>query len=236
VPRYLSIAEELAVEVSGLAAGARVPGEHDVMRRCGVGRSTARAALQELERRLVVRRVRGAGTFVNRRIDYVIAHDQPPSWHDTVRAAGATPRSVVRGIEVVGLPPEPAALLGLPAGTPAHRVRRRSYVDDLPAGCLHEWVPVRTVPDLAPALHAAESLDRVLRQVGRVSPVRSWTRVSLDVPPEEVFGELGMDSTGPIWRVESLSRDGAGGPPVMCSSSWLRADALRVVVELGRTR
>jgi DNA-binding GntR family transcriptional regulator len=231
--RYLDIAEQLATELAGLPTGARVAGEHDITLRFGVGRAAARAALQELERRLLVRRIQGAGTFVNRRIDYVISHDRRPSWHETVAAAGAQPRTVVLGVDVVGLPEEPAALLDLPFGTPAHRLRRQSYIDDLLAAASHEWIPVATVPELGAALHAAESVDLVLRQVGRVQPVRSWSRVSLDVPPPDVIVGLQMESTAPVWLVESLSRDGETGLPVMCSSSWMRADALRVVVELG---
>lgn len=231
--RYLDIAAELAAELVGLAPGTRIEGEHEIMRRFGVGRAAARAALQELERRLLVRRVQGAGTFVNRRIDYIISHDRRPSWHETVAAAGARPRSVVCGVDVVPLPADRAELLQLAPGTPAHQLRRLSYIDDLLAASSYEWVPVATVPELGAALHAVESLDVVLRQVGRVDPVRSWSRVSLDVPPADVLASLQMEASTPVWLVESVSRDGGSGPPVMCSSAWMRADALRVVVELG---
>lgn len=234
--RYLDIAEELAAELVGLPAGARIVGEHDITRRFGVGRAAARAALQELERRLLVRRVQGAGTFVNRRIDYVISHGRRPSWHETVAAAGARPRSVVRGVDVVALPADRAELLQLPAGTPAHRLQRQYYIDDLFAASSNEWIPVATVPELGAALHAADSLDVVLRQVGRVAPVRSWSRVSLDIPPPEVLGVLQVDATTPVWLVESVSQDSGTGRPVMCSNAWMRADALRVVVELGEER
>ena len=232
------IAAQLADELRGRPAGARVAGEHELMARFGVGRAAARAALQELERRLLVRRVRGAGTFVNRRIDYVLSRDRRPSWHETVAAAGARPRSVVRDVQVLGLPAEPADRLGLPVGVPAHRLRRQSYVDDLLASFGTEWVPVAVVADLGPALHVEESLDAILRQLGRlggrrIRPVRSWSRVSLDVPPPEVFEALQSESSAPAWRVESVSRDEDTRAPVMCSSAWMRADAVRVVVELG---
>lgn len=232
----LDIAEQLADELRGGAPGSRVLGEHELMRRFGVGRAASRAALQELERRLLVRRVRGAGTFVNRRIDYVLARDRRPSWHETVTAAGARPRSVVRDVSVTPLPDDLAARLRLPPGTPAHRLRRQSYIDDLLASCSDEWVPVATVPELGHALHVEESLDAVLRQQGGVRPVRSWSRVSLDVPPAEQLDGLGLESTAPAWLVESLSRDADTRRPVMCSSSWMRADAVRVVVELGDER
>lgn len=229
----LDIADRLAGEIGGRPAGSKVAGEHELMHRFDVGRSAARAALQELERRLLVRRVRGAGTFVNRRIDYVLSRDRRPSWHETVTAAGARPRSVVRDVAVADLPPEQATRLDLPPGTPAHRLRRQSHIDDLPASVSDEWVPMATVPELGPALHVEESLDAVLRQQGRVCPVRAWSRVSLDVPPADVLEGLGLESSAPAWLVESLSRDAGTGRPVMCSRSWMRADAVRVVVELG---
>lgn len=141
--------------------------EHAIIRRYGVGRASVRVALQELQRRLLVRRVRGAGTFVNRRIDYVISQRRRPSWHGTVTAAGARPRSVVRDIENLPLPADVATLLDRPAGSRAFRLVRQSYIDDLLASWSHEWVPVELVADLQLAMHAVESLDEVLHQVGR---------------------------------------------------------------------
>ncbi|MCQ8187078.1 GntR family transcriptional regulator [Streptomyces rugosispiralis] len=74
--RYLEIAERLSAELAECAHGTRVAGEAEIARRFGVGRAAARAAVQELERRFVVRRTQGAGTFVNRRIDYVISPER----------------------------------------------------------------------------------------------------------------------------------------------------------------
>lgn len=233
--RYLEIADTLAAELVGLPPGTRLDGEHGITQRFGVGRTAARAALQELERRLLVRRVQGAGTFVNRRIDYTISHDRRPSWHETVTAAGGRPRSVVRGIDALPLPAERAAVLELSPGTPSYRLVRQSYIDDLLAARVHEWVPLGVVADLDLAMHAVESLDLVLRQMGRVSPVRAWCRVSLDVPPAEVRRGLEMEASQPLWLVESVSRDAVSGRPLMCSRTWMRADAVRVVVELGST-
>jgi len=231
--RYQEIADELATELVGLAPGTRVAGEHSISRRFGVGRAAARSAVQELERRLLVRRVQGSGTFVNRRIDYVISHSLRPSWHGTVAAAGAHPRTVVRDIACTPLPAEVAARLARPAGSPAYRLVRQSYIDDLLASCTHEWLPREVVEELELAMHTVESLDEVLRQLGRVSPVRAWCRVSLDVPPPEVLLRLRMEASQPAWLVESVSRDAVTAAPVMCSSAWMRADAVRVVVEMG---
>ncbi|TCP53614.1 DNA-binding GntR family transcriptional regulator [Tamaricihabitans halophyticus] len=230
--RYLEIAEELGRELDGCTPGTRVASEHEITTRFGVGRATARAAVQELERRLVVRRVQGSGTYVNRRIDYVISHRRPPSWTATVTAAGAKPRALVKDVDQIPLPDDRAARLARPAGSLAHRVIREFYIDDLLASWVHEWIPVDLVPDLDLALHAVDSIDLVLRQMGRVSPVRAWCRVSLDVPPSEVLRGLRMEASQPAWLVESASRDASSGQLLMCSDSWTRADAVRVVVEL----
>ncbi|MDT7623700.1 MAG: GntR family transcriptional regulator, phosphonate transport system regulatory protein [Pseudonocardiales bacterium] len=233
--RYLEIANRLAIELADCPPGARVASEPELADRFGVGRAAARSALQELERRLLVRRVQGAGTFVNRRIDYVISHSRPPSWHATVAAAGATPRSQVKSVQRTVLPAGRAEQLDCPAGTAAYRIVRNFFIDDLLASWTEEWIPVDVSPDLDLAVHAVESIDLVLRQMGRVCPVRAWCRVSFDIPPEDVLRGLRMEASVPVWQVDSVSRDGETGRGLMASTAWTRADAVRVVVELQDT-
>ena len=230
--RYLEIADQLAGELAACAPGSRVSSEPELASRFGVGRAAARSALQELERRLLVRRVQGAGTFVNRRIDYLISRSRPPSWHATVTAAGAVPRSQTKNVERALLAAEDAERLGRPAGTPVYKVTRHFFIDDLLASVTQELIPVAAVPDLDIALHSVESVDIVLRQLGGVRPVRAWCRASLDIPPPDVLRELGIEASVPVWRIDSLNRDAATGEVLLTSSAWTRADAVRVVVEL----
>lgn len=232
---YLGIADTVADELTDSAAGTRVASEPELAGRFGVGRAAARSALQELERRLLVRRVQGAGTFVNSRIDYVISHTRPPSWHATVEAAGATPRSVVRDVERVALSESVAARLERELAEPAHRVVREFYIDDLMAGWTEEWIPVDVVPNLDTALQVVDSIDAVLRQMGRVVPIRAWYRMSLELPPPHVLRELRVESSCPVYMGESLSRDADSGRVLMTSVGWTRADAVRVIVELSET-
>ncbi|WP_405594145.1 GntR family transcriptional regulator [Streptomyces sp. NBC_01092] len=230
--RYLDIAEQLSAELAECPRGTRVASEAEIARRFGVGRAAARAAVQELERRFVVRRTQGSGTYVNRRIDYVISRSVPPSWSTTISAAGATPRALVKSVRRIPLPADLADRFERPAGTAVHEVEREFYIDDLLASWVHEWIPVEEVPDLDLALHAVDSVDMVLRQMVRVRPTRAWCRVSIDVPPAEVLRALRVESSLPAWLVESVSRDEAAGNVLMCSRTWTRADAVRVVVEL----
>jgi DNA-binding GntR family transcriptional regulator len=230
--RYLDIADELAAELAACAPGTRVASEPELANRFGVGRAAARSALQELERRLLVRRIQGAGTFVNRRIDYVISRSRPPSWHATVIASGATPRSQTKDVQRIALAAQDVDQLGWPVGTPMYRIERHFFIDDLLASVTQELIPVAAVPDLDIALRSVESVDMVLRQLGGARPVRAWCRASLDIPPVDVLRGLGIEASVPVWRIDSISRDAESGRVLLSSSAWTRADAVRVVVEL----
>ncbi|WP_052852586.1 GntR family transcriptional regulator [Streptomyces avicenniae] len=233
--KFREIAEHLVREITLLPPGSRIEGEHEVAARFGVGRAAARAALQELERRLLVCRVRGVGTFTARRIDYLVSPDQPPSWSRTVRAAHSRPRTVVRRCETVPMPPEVAGPLGREPGSPCHRLQRRSFVDELPACWGTEWVPADVLPELGVALGASDSLDRILRESAGATPRRAWWRAALECASAETAAELGSRAGDPAWLVESLNEDVPSGRLLYLSHRWLRADTVRLVLETGGT-
>jgi GntR family phosphonate transport system transcriptional regulator len=231
--RYAEIVDAIAGDLAECEPGTRVASEHELAARFEVSRAVAGAALRELENRLLVRRVRGSGTFVNGRIDYVISPKRAPSWHRTVLEAGAEPHSEVRGVESVTLVGEQAGRLERPEGSAAHRLARQLYINGMVAGWIDEWIPDDVFPAGADvAVRAVESLDQILRQMASVEPVRAWCRVSMELPPPEVAERLEIDQGRHTWLIESVSRDGAGGRPLMCSSSWTRPDVVRVIVEM----
>jgi DNA-binding GntR family transcriptional regulator len=232
--QYAEIVDTLVGDLATCRPGARVASEHEIAARFAVSRAVAGAALRELENRLLVRRVRGSGTFVNGRIDYIISADRAPSWHAAVRAVGAEPRTSVRSVTAEPLPPELAARLERAPGSPAHRVVRQSWINNMPSGWVIEWIPDDVFPDAADvAIRAVESLDQVLRQMAGVEPVRAWCRVSMELPPSEVAAGLETDPGRHVWKVESVNRDATRGFPVMANIWWSRPDVIRVIVEMG---
>ena len=232
--QYAEIVDTLVDDLAGCRPGSRVASEHEIAARFAVSRAVAGAALRELESRLLVRRVRGSGTFVNGRIDYIIAADRTPSYSQTVRAAGAEPRSVVRSITTEPLPDDLAARLEREPGSPAHRIVRQSWINAMPAGWVIEWIPDDMFPDGADvAVRAVESLDQVLRQMAGVEPVRAWCRVSMELPPPEVAAGLETDPGRHVWLVESVNRDARRHFPVLTNIWWTRPDVIRVTVEMG---
>ncbi|MEE2057136.1 GntR family transcriptional regulator [Rhodococcus artemisiae] len=230
---YHKIAGQLADEIAQLEAGTKLASEHELMARFGVGRASARSAVQELERRGLVRRLRGSGTYVNRRIDYVVSKEKRPSWHRTVEAAGAIPRSSVLQSEIRPTPETPAGYLGIEPGAPAHYMRRLRYVDDHVAALGEEWVACDAVTELGSAMRVEESLDELLRQMGRFDVVRSWCRTATELPTPEIGKALEMTYIAPVWVIESINRDAETGVAVTYSTAWMRADMIRVVMEIG---
>lgn len=230
--RYVEIADVIAAEINELPAGSKVSSEHAIAARFGVSRAAARAAVQELETRLLVRRVRGSGTFVNRPVDYVVSQNWAPSMHETVRAVGRVPHTVMRDILHLPLPAAEAQLLERTEGSAAHLLIRKSYIDGLLSGFAHIWIPVDIVAEVNTALRVEESVDAILRQLGGVVPVRAWCRVSYVLPDDEVAVELESDLSRPVWLIESLSRDRTSGQALMCSTTWSRPDSVRLIVEM----
>jgi DNA-binding GntR family transcriptional regulator len=230
------IVRVLADELAGLPSGTRVASEAEVGRRFGVGRAAARAALVELERRMLVSRIQGLGTFTRRRVDYLVAPGLAPSWSRTLREAGASPRTVVLACDAVPLPAAVATELETEPGTPGFRLVRRSHIDEMPAAWGVEWLTADLVPELPAALRLEESLDAILRDSAGARPERAWTRASVEPAPEVAVDGLGCRPGDPAWLMVSVARDGATGRALLFTERWVRADAVRVVLELGSAR
>lgn len=220
----------LEVEVASLPAGAKIASEHELMARFDATRSTVRRVIEQMESRFLVRRVHGAGTFVNRRVDYLISSALAPSLHTTVECAGASARTFVVDASEQPLPAEIAQRIGFEAGIPCTRLVRLGYIDDDPATCAEEWVLPGVLDHVDVSLRAIESLTEVLR-ASRRTPVRAWSRVSTEFPPASIAERLELRVPVTTWHLETLTRDGNAGPPLLCSRSWMRQDRMRVVIE-----
>lgn len=236
VATYLELADALERALVPAQVGERVASEHELVAAHGISRPTARAALQELERRFIVRRVRGAGTFVNRRIDYVIGSDRAPSFTETVSRAGGIPGARLLDVQTRRATREVRDDLGLATGTSVVVLARIVTVDGQVAGVITSHLPAALVAGLASHLLAEDgalSVDALLRSRYGLRPRRAWSRASLDVPPASIAAHLGLDAAVPSWCIESCNDDERTGARIERSTSWNRADALRVVFELG---
>jgi DNA-binding GntR family transcriptional regulator len=234
---YLELADDLAERLATVGPGRRVVSEHELAAQRGVSRPTARAALQELERRFLVRRVQGVGTFTHRRVDYVISPDVAPSASLTLARAGARFHLHVERVHTTTTADEVvAAALEVAVGEPVVCIVRSTRIDDVLSIIATAHVPAALVPGIAEHATDGVSLYEVMRTVYGLQPVRARSSASLEVPPVRVAQALGVEGRPPMWRLENVNRDAGGGRPTEHTLSWMRADVVRVVFEMGANR
>ncbi|MEQ7005635.1 GntR family transcriptional regulator [Actinopolymorpha sp. B17G11] len=229
---YLQLADQLARELRDVPSGTRVASEHELVASQGVSRLTARAALQELEHRYLVQRIRGSGTFVRRRIDYVISKDLPPSFAATVVAAGATPGTKLLGVRRRAPRPEHPYEPEVAAGGELVEVRRLNLVDGVVAGVWTTVLPGNRLAGIEERLADDVSLYTLLSQAYGMTLRRYRHHVSLDVPDLEVAALLGDDAPRPCWYAESLNRIGGTRQLGEYAATWSNPRVLRVVFEI----
>jgi len=108
-PLSSSVRETIGARISSgeLAAGSRLPPEPELAGEIGVSRATLREALRALEDEGVLTRVRGAGTFVTRRVEVRNSLDVNFGVTDAIRSGGLRPGSEgVRVVEAEASPEE----------------------------------------------------------------------------------------------------------------------------------
>lgn len=231
-PTYLEIADGLASQLGGF--GDRVISENELAQREGVSRPTARAALQELERRFLVRRVRGAGTFVNRRFDYLISSEIAPSASETLRRAGAEVSSEVLEVSVQRPAADIALLLDMDRSEKVVVLKRIFRIGSTVSGYATSHLPYRFVPGLDEDFVSGESLYLTLSERYGLSPQRSWSRASLELPRDPIAEILQMEGKPPTWLLEGAVHNRRDPSQILeYNRSWLRVDLINVVYEMG---
>lgn len=235
-PTYLQIADTLAQRIARRRPGAPVESEHELAEVFGVNRLTARAALDELERRFLVRRTKGRGTFVARRIDYVIGPERTPSFTATVRAAGGVPRTENSPVRLVRPPAWARRELGLPEGERAYMMRRRRWVDGVLAASGASYLRPSAVPELERRLAPEASLYETLVSFYDIEPLRAWSRCQMELATDGVAEELGLTGREQIFslrgRLDGRFPDGQVGP-VETTVGHFRLDVFNVIYEYG---
>lgn len=232
-PTYLAVAGDLARSLAHAAPGSRLPSENELARTHGLHRQTARAVLQELERRHLVRRVQGRGTFVASLIDYRVGPDAPPSFSQTVRRAGGVPRSETERIRLRSAPASVRKELGLDADASVYLLARRRFVGEELVGCGDTYLVPDLVPDLPRRLRACASLYEALTDVYDLEPVRTAYRAEVRLAPERVARRLEADAQPWTIATRGVTECARRRRPIELTVGWLRADAFRLVVEFG---
>jgi GntR family transcriptional regulator len=194
-----------AIETSGLAHGARIWSESQLMRHYGVSRHVVRQALNQLvlEGRLSVRK--GAGYFVNRRrvVKQLSAVPGDP-------APGSEPFAVELldvGVTVADAGEEP--LVAQRHRPRVHRVRRLGRVDGEPVVLLTGAYPTALARVLTRHAVLTGGVHGTLAAHGR-RPADADLVLSVTFASAEEAALLGVAEGAPLVCVRGRTRDGAG--------------------------
>jgi GntR family transcriptional regulator len=232
---FRQLADDLAAGLARRRAGERLPSEHELAHEHGVSRLTARAALEELEQRHLVRRVRGSGTFVALRLDYVVTANQPPSFSEVIRRHGFEPSHDIESVTTMDPSRTVAAALALRSGRRVVRIRRAALVDGAVVSFQTHWLPADLVPGVGRELAVRDSLFATLRDAYDMRPERWWSRAELTTAPPDVAARLDHEAATQAWFLESCNRCRRTGRAIELAHSWLRVDAFRLRFEHGPT-
>ena len=225
---YLEVANEIEKRIHGLDVGVRVPSESEVVREFAISRPTARAALQELERRFFVRRVKGSGTYVNQRIPYPIGSKFPASASRTLAMTGHT--ASIRIVTVSQTEPsaEEAKLFQPDAPHLLCIVGRIMDIGEETVGFGFSKISTLAAPGIQQHLSDIKSIWRIFDSVYGIRLQRKTTTVSLDLPPIHIAKILGTRE--PAWHIQSINVDEASQAVAEIGDSWLRTDRMAVTV------
>jgi len=205
VARYRQISDQLVSLMQDSRPGSRLPSEHEIVHRLGVSRATATQALRDLEKRGLVYRRQGRGTFVAD-TDRAIRTNRSgtlPSFSEDLRRSGKATNEQVISFEAVAPPADIAATLLLGGDDLAWRVERVIVSNGEPVVHLTSWIPQRNAPALDPAAIESSSLYEQLSttagSAGRpCSADEQWSAASA---PANIAALLEVPRAVPVMRV-----------------------------------
>jgi DNA-binding GntR family transcriptional regulator len=102
------------------------------------------------------------------------------------------------------------------------------------AGYATSHLPHRFVPGLDEDFVSGESLYLTLLERYGLSPQRSWSRASLELPRDPIAEILQMEGKPPTWLLEGAVHNRHDPSQILeYNRSWLRVDLINVVYEMG---
>jgi GntR family transcriptional regulator len=229
-PLHVAIASRAEARISDgtWAPGSRLPPERELCRVLDVSRSTLRQALGDLERRGLITRRQGRGTFVARpRVEA-----DATSYFTlgaALQASGGTLRTQVIALGGAEADESLAAELDVAPGAPVMRLERLRLLDGEPIVLETAHLPLEPFPGLLGHDFAGRSLYEVLaRDYGRTVASASETLEPV-LPNAREAALLGTARTVPALLVRRITRD-TGGSVIEQASALLRGDRSRFLL------
>lgn len=227
-PLYMQLQKILrdAIVSRLISPEAAIPPERDLADEFGVSRLTVRKAIDGLVDEGLIKRRRGAGTFVAPRVEK--SFSKLSSFSEDMLSRGRQPHSEWLNQSAGAVTPEESLSLGLSPGSLVYRFQRLRYADGQTMALEYATIPGYCLPSLQ---SVGESLYAALEAAGN-RPVRALQRLRAVAFTPEQAKVLGVVPGAPGLFIE---RRGflADGRAAEFTHSWYRGDAYDVVAELS---
>jgi GntR family phosphonate transport system transcriptional regulator len=237
VPIYVQIAEELegAMLRGQYGVGDRLPTEHALAEAYGINRHTAGQALNHLQSKGLVIRVRGRGTFVRPgRVDYRVAEKM--SFTDSVRRIGLPASQEILGVRKVRAHSRIARKMCIPDGEQLVAFERVRYAGEVPLVYGIKHFREKLFPGVYEELRRRSGSTWALIR-DRYGHEMRRARSAFEIEPAdpENSRHLGVHLGAPLLRVESLDTL-EDGTPAEWGVTYFRGDASRLQVEIREVK
>lgn len=229
---WRQIEQALEAEIAGgrIPPGGRLPTEQQLSARFRVNRHTVRRAMEELERRGLVRIEQGRGSFAAEDvIDYQVG--PRTRFSEVIARQNREPSGRILRVAEVAADESAAAALRLRRGRLLWLVERLGLADGRPVSLGRHHFPQNRFPDLPKAIAASQgSITRALAACGLCAYARRSTRVAARLPTPEEVELLGHPRNRPVLATESVNVD-ATGVPVEYGLAAYPAGRVQLLVE-----
>lgn len=232
-PLYVSVAEELegAMLRGEYVAGDRLPTEEALAERHGINRHTAGQALNLLQDKGLVYRVRGQGSFVRPdRIYYRVAPRM--SFSDSVARAGLEPSNKILSVRKVAAYGRTASEMSVPPREPLVALEQLSYAGEIPLSYAIKHYRETLFPGIGDLFRGGvSSVRKLIKAHYGLDVYRARSDFEIEPADAETRRHLGVPPGAALLKIESLDTL-EDGTPAEWGFTYFRGDATRVRVEL----
>lgn len=232
---WRQIADTLAEEIRNraFAESGRLPSEAELSTRFGVNRHTLRQAVNALQTEGLLRIEQGRGMFVQHELlNYPLS--RRTRFSENLQRQGLLPGKQLLTARSQPATERIARELRLPKGEAVLKVETLSEANGQPVNLMTAYYPATRFAGLLEMLGDGTSTTDILRRLGVEDYLRAESRITTQMPSEEVARLLRQPVTRPLLCVESLDVD-LRGVPIKFGDTVFSGDRVQLCVCMEQT-
>ena len=198
-PLYLQLVDQLEMEIrNSMLANDKLSSERELTKMYGVSRITVRLALQELEKRGLVYKKHGKGTYVSEITDSAVDLSAAYSFTDQMKKLGKTPLTKILSFRLIEAPESIAQQMQIKPGDLIFEIERLRIANGIAMMIERSYVPHSLFAGLTEEMLSVRSLYELFQvefsQTIRLADEEFYASIALDNEAEL----LGISSGSPV--------------------------------------